>query len=120
MLALLPAGEPDDYVVATGRSRAPALRLHFKAVGLKDRKSSTQREVRPAGGSELLVGDATKAREKLDGALIALSPARGDDGEPSSSLTTRHHDMSARPRHRWQGLHHPSGRCERCSSVAGR
>ena len=69
MWLMLQQDEPDDYVVATGKSHSVRdfARLAFEAAGLSDWESYIEvdeRFMRPAD-VELLVGDATKTREVL-------------------------------------------------------
>ena len=68
MYRMLQQSEPDDFVVATGETHSirEFLELAFSHVGLdwRDHVVSDQRFFRPAE-VDLLVGDATKAREKL-------------------------------------------------------
>jgi GDPmannose 4,6-dehydratase len=68
MWLMLQAGEPDDYVVATGEKHAvrEAIEIAFARVGLDPDKhvEIDPRYFRPAEVDSLL-GDASKAREKL-------------------------------------------------------
>jgi GDPmannose 4,6-dehydratase len=69
MWAMLQQDEPDDYVVATGQTHAVELfvELAFAAADLGDWRRyvrQDERFFRPAE-VDLLVGDATKARERL-------------------------------------------------------
>jgi GDPmannose 4,6-dehydratase len=69
MWAMLQQPAPGDYVVATGEAHAVRefVRLAFRAVGIEDWEnyvSQDNRFLRPAE-VDLLVGDATKARESL-------------------------------------------------------
>jgi GDPmannose 4,6-dehydratase len=68
MWMMLQQDKPDDYVIATGRTITVRefAELAFKSVGLdfKDYVSFDQRYLRPAE-VELLLGDPTKAKEKL-------------------------------------------------------
>jgi GDPmannose 4,6-dehydratase len=69
MWLMLQEEEPDDYVIATGETHAVKefLDLAFNHVGIKDWEKHVkldQRYFRPAE-VDLLVGDPTKAREKL-------------------------------------------------------
>ncbi|NIL99714.1 MAG: GDP-mannose 4,6-dehydratase [Acidobacteria bacterium] len=68
MWRMLQADEPDDYVVATGRQRSVRefLDAAFGRLDLdwRDHVELDSRYLRPAE-VELLVGDATRAREKL-------------------------------------------------------
>ena len=69
MWLILQQSEPEDYVIATGESRSvrDLLQVAFDRVGIDDWRpyvEQDQRFFRPADVS-VLVGDATKAREKL-------------------------------------------------------
>ena len=69
MWLMLQQDEPDDYVVATGTSYSieDLVRLSFAEVGIDDWKPyvrQDQKFFRPAE-VDLLIGDPTKAREKL-------------------------------------------------------
>jgi len=68
MWLMLQADEPDDYVVATGETHSVQefLEVAFQRVGLpwKQYVEMDQRYLRPSE-VDLLLGDATKAREKL-------------------------------------------------------
>jgi GDPmannose 4,6-dehydratase len=70
MWKMLQQETPDDYVIATGETHSVEdfLKLAFLQVGLKgsleDYVSYDPRMLRPAE-VDLLIGDATKAREKL-------------------------------------------------------
>ena len=68
MWLMLQQDEPDDYVVATGKTHSVRrlLEIAFGHVGLDWREYTVQDErfMRPAE-VDLLVGDASKAREKL-------------------------------------------------------
>jgi GDPmannose 4,6-dehydratase len=69
MWAMLQQDEPDDYVVATGQTHAVEefVELAFAAAELGDWRRyvrQDERFFRPAE-VDLLVGDATKARERL-------------------------------------------------------
>jgi len=68
MWLMLQQPEPDDYVIATGKSHSvrELVELAFGYLGLDWKKyvKQDERYMRPAD-VELLVGDASKAREKL-------------------------------------------------------
>jgi GDPmannose 4,6-dehydratase len=68
MYLMLQADEPDDYVIATGRTHTVRefCRIAFEHVGLDYEEHVTidQKFFRPAE-VDLLIGDPTKAREKL-------------------------------------------------------
>ena len=69
MWAMLQQDEPDDYVVATGKafSIEDLVRLAFAEIGIDDWRSYVRQDpkfFRPAE-VDLLIGDPTKAREKL-------------------------------------------------------
>jgi GDPmannose 4,6-dehydratase len=69
MYLMLQQDEPDDYVVATGETHAVSefVELAFKAAGIDDWEQYVRidpRFFRPAE-VDLLVGDASKAKEKL-------------------------------------------------------
>ena len=69
MWSMLQQDEPDDYVVATGETHTVRefLELAFAVVGIDDPDRYVRQDdrfMRPAE-VDLLVGDATKAREKL-------------------------------------------------------
>ena len=69
MWAMLQQDQPDDYVVATGKafSIEDLVRLAFAEIGIDDWRSYVRQDpkfFRPAE-VDLLVGDPTKAREKL-------------------------------------------------------
>jgi GDPmannose 4,6-dehydratase len=68
MWLMLQADEPDDYVVATGETHSVQefLEVAFQRVGLpwKQYVEMDQRYLRPSE-VDLLLGDASKAREKL-------------------------------------------------------
>ena len=71
MWKMLQQKHPDDYVVATGETHSikEYVELAFKAVSIDDWqkyvKSNDPKFVRPAE-VDMLIGDASKAREKLD------------------------------------------------------
>lgn len=69
MHLMLQQDEPDDYVVATGKTHSVRefCELAFGHVGLnyEDHVTIDERFIRPAE-VELLVGDATKARQSLN------------------------------------------------------
>ena len=71
MWKMLQQKEPDDYVVATGETHSiqEFVELAFKAVSIDDWqkyiKANDPKFVRPAE-VDLLIGDASKARSKLD------------------------------------------------------
>ena len=68
MWLMLQQDTPDDYVIATGETHAVSefLEITFERVGLKytDFVEQDERYLRPSE-VDLLLGDATKAREKL-------------------------------------------------------
>ncbi len=69
MWAMLQQDQPDDYVVATGKafSIEDLVRLAFAEIGIDDWRSYVRQDpkfFRPAE-VDLLIGDPTKAREKL-------------------------------------------------------
>jgi GDPmannose 4,6-dehydratase len=69
MQLMLQQDEPDDYVVSTGETHSVEefLQAAFREVGIEDWRSyvrQDERFLRPAE-VDLLIGDATKAREKL-------------------------------------------------------
>jgi len=69
MWAMLQQDQPDDYVVATGKafSIEDLVRLAFAEIGVDDWRSYVRQDpkfFRPAE-VDLLIGDPTKAREKL-------------------------------------------------------
>jgi len=69
MWLMLQQDEPDDYVVATGETHSvrEMVELAFSAVGIDDWERyvvTDDRFTRPTE-VDLLVGDATKARERL-------------------------------------------------------
>ena len=69
MWAMLQQDEPDDYVVATGKafSIEDLVRLAFAEIGIDDWRNYVRQDpkfFRPAE-VDLLIGDPTKAREKL-------------------------------------------------------
>ena len=69
MWLMLQQDEPDDYVVATGETHSVRefVELAFRAAGIDDWESHVRQDprfFRPAE-VDLLVGDATKAKEKL-------------------------------------------------------
>jgi GDPmannose 4,6-dehydratase len=69
MWLMLQQDEPDDYVVATGETHSieEFLTLAFQEVGLDDWRNYVRQDprfFRPAE-VDLLIGDPTKAREKL-------------------------------------------------------
>ena len=69
MWAMLQQDQPDDYVVATGKafSIEDLVRLAFAEIGIEDWHSYVRQDpkfFRPAE-VDLLIGDPTKAREKL-------------------------------------------------------
>ena len=69
MWLMLQQDEPDDYVVATGETHTveELVELAFHEVGIDDWRSVVRQDpkfFRPAE-VDLLIGDATKAREKL-------------------------------------------------------
>jgi len=69
MWAMLQQDEPDDYVVATGETHSveELVELAFAEVGIDDWRPYVRQDpkfYRPAE-VDLLIGDATKAREKL-------------------------------------------------------
>jgi GDPmannose 4,6-dehydratase len=69
MWRMLQQDEPDDYVVATGETHTirELLDLAFKAIDVDDWQPYVQQDkrfMRPAE-VDLLIGDATKAKEKL-------------------------------------------------------
>ncbi len=69
MQLMLQQDEPDDYVVATGETHSvdEFVQAAFREVGIEDWRSYVrldERFLRPAE-VDLLIGDATKAREKL-------------------------------------------------------
>jgi GDPmannose 4,6-dehydratase len=69
MWAMLQQDEPDDYVIATGETHQvrEMVELSFEAAGIDDWQSyvrQDERFMRPAE-VDLLVGDCSKAREKL-------------------------------------------------------
>jgi GDPmannose 4,6-dehydratase len=69
MWLMLQADAPDDYVVASGTSHRVAdwLEIAFARVGLdwRDHVDCDQSLLREERGSQLLVGDSTKIRQKL-------------------------------------------------------
>ena len=77
---MLQQDEPDDYVIATGKvhSVRELVELAFDHVGLPSDQyvRIDERFLRPAE-VEHLVGDATKAREKLG--WVPQDQLRGDD-----------------------------------------
>ncbi|MDF1798866.1 MAG: GDP-mannose 4,6-dehydratase [Planctomycetota bacterium] len=68
MWMMLQQDEPDDYVIATGRTHTvgDCCRVAFERVGLnfEDYVRTDPKWIRPAE-VDLLIGDATKAKEKL-------------------------------------------------------
>jgi GDPmannose 4,6-dehydratase len=70
MWMMLQQDEPDDFVVATGEAHSieELVQLAFAEVGIEDWRSYVTQDpkfFRPAE-VDLLIGDATKAREVLD------------------------------------------------------
>ena len=69
MWRMMQQEKPEDYIIATGKTHAVAdlARLAFEYVGLnwKDHVVQDPKLFRPAE-VDLLVGDSTKAKEKLD------------------------------------------------------
>ncbi len=69
MWLMLQQDEPDDYVVATGQTHSVQefVELAFRAAGIDDWRRYVRQDDRFLRPSEvdLLVGDATKARETL-------------------------------------------------------
>ena len=85
MWLMLQQDEPDDYVVATGETHTveELVELAFQEVGIDDWRAVVRQDpkfFRPAE-VDLLIGDATKAREKLGWTpKIDFPHARQDDG----------------------------------------
>src|SRR3954470_3685960 len=108
MWLMLQQDEPDDYVVATGEAHTveELVELAFREVGIDDWRTVVRQDPKFFRPSEvdLLIGDATKAREQLGWTpstdfptLVKMMVANDLDIE-SEKLRTRRADPPVNPR----------------------
>ena len=94
MWMMLQQDEPDDYVIATGKTHSieDLVERAFAEVGIEDWRPYVRQDpkfYRPAE-VDLLIGDATKAREQAGlGARGRLPGAHQDDGRPRPRDSSR-------------------------------